>query len=330
VLSKVVLWSILLFTISGVLYLSFFQPAPPAREVEVTVESGLTGAQIAEKLEGAGVISNQYTFRIYLALTQTESGLQPGDYKFRTDFTYSEIVKELTKPKKKLYVQVAIPEGFTAKQIAQRLSDKIDRPVIDFNEYIRGQGVDAVRPQVLPPEVGLLEGYLFPKTYSFEPKEHPREVIRKMVDQFERETRDIDWSFAQEKNLTIHEIITVASLIETEAQVAEERPLVSAVIYNRLNIGMPLQIDATVQYALPERKEALTYEDLKIASPYNTYQRTGLPPGPIASPGIDSIRAALAPAPVDYLYYVLTSPDGAHTFTNNYEDFLRAKRNMPN
>jgi UPF0755 protein len=319
-----------LLTIYGILYFSFFQPAPPVRTVEVTIESGSTGAQIAEELEAAGVISNPYTFRVYIALTQTESRLQPGDYKFRTDLTYSEIVKELTKPRKKRYVRVVIPEGFTARQIADRLSDKIDRPVIDFNEYIRGQGVDSVRPEVLPSEINLLEGYLFPKTYSFEPLEHPQNVVRKMVDQFELETKDIDWSFAQEKGLTIHEIITIASLVETEAKVAEERPLVSAVIHNRLNIGMPLQIDATVQYALPERKKALTYEDLKIASPYNTYQRTGLPPGPIASPGIESIKAALAPAPVDYLYYVLTSPDGAHTFTNNYEDFLRAKRNMPN
>ena len=100
----------------------------------------------------------------------------------------------------------------------------------------------------------------------------------------------------------------------------------AAVIYNRLAQGMPLQIDATVQYALPQRKEALTNQDLQIASPYNTYQQTGLPPGPIANPGIDSIKAALAPAQADYLYYVLTSPDGRHTFTNNYNEFLAAKR----
>lgn len=103
----------------------------------------------------------------------------------------------------------------------------------------------------------------------------------------------------------------------------------AAVIYNRLEMGMPLQIDATVQYALPERKEFLSNEDLKIASPYNTYQRTGLPPGPISNPGLSSIEAALAPAEVDYIYYVLTSPDGRHTFTNNYNDFLAAKRRMP-
>ena len=125
------------------------------------------------------------------------------------------------------------------------------------------------------------------------------------------------------------EIMTIASLVEREARIPEERPLMAAVIYNRLDIGMPLQIDATVQYALPQRKEALTNEDLKYASPYNTYQHTGLPPGPIANPGLSSIKATLEPAEVDYIYFVLPSPDGQHTFTNNYNDFLAAKRRMP-
>lgn len=240
--------------------------------------------------------------------------------------TYYQIIKLLTKGQKEKLITVVIPEGFTAKEIAARLAKKTGRPKEDFYEYMLGQGVPALKPADIPPELNSLEGYLFPKTYSFRQKEHPAKIINRLLAQFEQEVAGLDWSFAQSKGLSRHQIITVASLIEKEAKVPEERALIAAVIYNRLAKNMPLQIDATVQYALPQRKEALTNEDLKIASPYNTYQHLGLPPGPIASPGLDSIKAALAPAPVDYLYYVLTSADGHHTFTNNYNDFLKAKQ----
>ncbi|MDP1809557.1 MAG: endolytic transglycosylase MltG [Actinomycetota bacterium] len=316
----------LLAVLSGSAYLAFFWRQPPSRTIKVTVERGQNTAQIAAKLARAGVISNAYTFRVYAGVTQTEARLQPGHYRFKTGLTYYQILKELTKARAVKLVSVVIPEGFTAKQIAERLSAKTKRPPADFYEYISGQGVPQVRPSELPPELNTVEGYLFPKTYQFAQRAHPRAIISRMIDQFQLETASVDWTFAQQKNLTHHQIVTVASLIEREAKVPEERPLMAAVIYNRLAKGMPLQIDATVQYLLPRQKAALTEQDLKIASPYNTYQQTGLPPGPIASPGIDSIKAALAPAPVDYIYYVLTSPDGHHTFTNNYNEFLAAKR----
>lgn len=325
-LAKTALWLLLVSAVAGIVYFGIFRPRPRLRVVAVTIEAGLNTAQIADKLADAGVISNAHTFRVYAALTQTEARLQPGKYRFKTDQTYYEILKKLTsKPKLKL-VTVVVPEGFTAGQIGKRLAKITKRPPADFNEYIRGQGVPQVRPNELPAELNTVEGYLFPKTYEFEERAHPRAIISRMIEQFNRETASIDWTFANDKKLTRHQIITVASLIEREAKAPDERPLVAAVIYNRLAKGMPLQLCATVQYLLPEPKDVLTEEDLKIASPYNTYQQTGLPPGPIANPGIDSIKAALAPAQVDYLYYVLTSPDGHHTFTNNYNEFLRAKR----
>jgi UPF0755 protein len=326
---KSALWTVLSLIIIAVVYVGFFQGPPPVKSVDVVVKSGLNTAQIADILAAKGVISNAYTFRVYAAFTQTESRLQPGKYKFRTDMTYDEILKQLTKVEKKHYVQIIIPEGFTATQIAKRLAEKTGRPEADFLEYIRGQGLEQVRPSALPSDVGTAEGYLFPKTYDFDKKEHPRKIVAALIAQYKEETVGLNWSFARQKNLTVHQIMTIASLVEREARVPEERSMMAAVIYNRLDKGMPLQIDATVQYALPERKEFLTNDDLKIASPYNTYQHTGLPPGPIANPGLLSIKAALAPAKVDYLYYVLTSEDGRHTFTNNYDEFLAAKKNMP-
>lgn len=320
------MWVVLFSVLSGSAYLAFWRRQPPSRTIKVTVEKGQNTAQIAATLARAGVISNAYTFRVYAGVTQTEARLQPGRYRFRTGLTYYQILKELTKARAVKLFSVVIPEGFTAKQIAERLAAKTKRPAADFYEYVNGQGVAQVRPSELPPELNTVEGYLFPKTYQFEQRAHPRTIISRMIDQFRLETGSVDWTVAQQKNLTHHQIVTIASLIEREARVPDERPLMAAVIYNRLAKGMPLQIDATVQYLLPQQKAVLTDKDLTIASPYNTYQQTGLPPGPIASPGIDSIKAALAPAQVDYLYYVLTSADGRHTFTNNYNEFLAAKR----
>lgn len=316
----------LFISLSWALYYSFWQPAPPPKTIKVTIPRGYNTTQIANLLANKGVITNSYTFRAYATLSQAELKLQPGTYSLRTDMTYYQILKILTKGKKEKLVTIVIPEGFTVKEVVARLAKKTKRPEADFFEYTKGQGVPALKPPELPLDLNNLEGYLFPKTYSFAVNEHPAKIVKRMLTQFEQETASLDWSFAQNKGLSKHQIITVASLIEEEAKVPEERPLIAAVIYNRLAKNMPLQIDATVQYALPQRKEVLTNEDLKVASPYNTYQNLGLPPGPITNPGLESIKAALAPANVDYLYYVLTSADGRHTFTNNYNDFLKAKR----
>ncbi len=324
-----VLWLVLTMVVGGIAYFVFLQSTPEVKEVDITVASGMNTADIADLLVEKEVISNAYTFRAYASLTQTEGRLQPGDYRFSTDLTYEEILEELTKVPEKEYVRVVIPEGFTVTQIAERLAKKTERPPADFLDYMRGQGLEKVRPSALPSSLGTIEGYLFPKTYNFEKEAHPRDIVARLIEQYRRETGDLDWTLAETRELTVHEIMTIASLVEREARIPEERPLMAAVIYNRLDIGMPLQIDATVQYALPQRKEALTNKDLEYESPYNTYQRTGLPLGPIANPGLSSIKATLEPAEVDYIYYVLTSPDGQHTFTNNYNDFLAAKRRMP-
>jgi UPF0755 protein len=148
-----------------------------------------------------------------------------------------------------------------------------------------------------------------------------------LLNQFKADTSSIDWSKTQALGITPYKAVITASLIEREAAVDDERPLVAAVIFNRLKKDMLLQIDATVQYALPEWKDVLTYDDLKVDSPYNTYLHKGLPPGPICSPGLASLEAALNPANVDYLYYVATG-NGRHFFTSDYNEFLRVKNEV--
>ncbi len=170
-----------------------------------------------------------------------------------------------------------------------------------------------------------LEGYLFPKTYQVKEGATARDVIEMMLDQFDKEIAAVEVSGAKKKNLTLADLVTMASIIERETKVAKERRVVSSVIYNRLHQKMRLDMCSTIEYVIKEHKLRLTYEDLNVDSPYNTYRHAGLPPGPIASPGLASLKAAAVPADTQYLYYVLTGKDGSHTFARNSEEFARAK-----
>ncbi len=179
------------------------------------------------------------------------------------------------------------------------------------------------------PEVTTLEGLLFPSTYFLLIGDGATELIGAQLAAFEAKTASLPWEKAEALGLTPYEVVVVASLIEKEASIAKERPLISAVIRNRIKEDMTLGIDATVRYAVDKWTGPLTSEDLEVDSPYNTRIFKGLPPTPICSPGVDALRAALEPAAVDYLYYVLEDTDGNHFFTADYEEFLQAKENAP-
>jgi UPF0755 protein len=188
----------------------------------------------------------------------------------------------------------------------------------------------AVRDSTLRKELDIptpiLEGYLFPDTYVFPEATTPREVVTAMVKRFEQ-VWNPEWNGRLEAlTMTRHDVITLASIIEKEAKLPEERPVISAVYHNRLRIGMPLQADPTVQYSMGVHTNRVLYRDLKTASPYNTYQHSGLPPGPIASPGKPSIEAALFPADVPYLYFVASGKDGHHEFRTTYSQHTKAIR----
>lgn len=309
----------------------FFVPAvpgvEPGRPVVVTVPAGAGTAEIAEVLAEKGVIGNAALFRLRARLDGVDGKLRGGEYDLETGMSHGDVVERLIAGPPLEYVDVTVPEGFTVEQIAVRLEEQAGIPADEFAELgLSGAASFAEeRPYLAGTHEGSLEGYLFPKTYRVLEGSSASDVIDMMLDQFEAETAGLDLSYPSGRGLGLHEVVTLASMVEREARVAAERPVVASVIYNRLAKGMRLEIDATIEYVIKKNRPRLLNRDLEVDSPFNTYRNAGLPPGPIASPGLASLEAATAPAETAYLYYVLTSEDGSHTFTETYEEFLIAK-----
>lgn len=313
-----------LLVLAAGLFVHFFYPSRGSEPVAVIIEEGDTTSGIAGKLRQEGIVTSGTIFRFLAWIEGKQGNLKPGRYVFYTGMRYGEVFSILEEGPNDL-VRLTIPEGLTVRQTAEKVAEATGIPVEEF-EAAAAAGNYGI--SYLPPEKkGNLEGFLFPKTYELAGEVSAEAIIQMLLDQFEAEVSGLDWSQGEERGLSPYEVVVVASIIEREALLDNERPLVAAVIYNRLARDMFLQIDATVQYALPQWKGTLTYEDLKTPSPYNTYLNKGLPPGPICSPGLASIEAALNPAEVDYLYYVATG-DGSHFFTSRYEDFLRVKEEV--
>jgi UPF0755 protein len=266
-------------------------------------------------------------FRLRARLDGIDGELRPGVYDLVTGMGYDDVVETLLAGPPVAYTTVTIPEGFTVEQIAERVSTEAGISAEEIAE-LGLSGASAFQeayPFVSDGYQGSLEGYLFPDTYRIAEGSTARDVIALMLDQFAEEFATLDLAYPDEAGLTPHQVVTLASMVEREARLADERPIVASVIYNRLARGMRLEIDATIEYVIKENRPRLLNKDLEVDSPYNTYKYDGLPPGPIASPGLASLEAAADPAETGYLYYVLTSADGAHTFTETYEEFLEAK-----
>jgi UPF0755 protein len=296
----------------------------PSRPVTVEVPDGATAEDVGAILEDAEVIRSALGFRVAAQVRGVGSSIQAGAYRLRTNMTVSEALEALDGGPVTETVTATFPEGLEVGEAAVVASDSLGVDQGAFRDAATSGGFEL--PPYLPPEVDTVEGFLFPKTYDFPVPVDERAVIGRLLDQFEQEAGTLDWSRADDLGLTPYEVVVVASLIEREARVPGDRAKISAVIHNRLREDMPLQIDATVQYALPEGNRILTEEDYQYESPYNTYLHQGLPPTPIASPGLASLRAALAPADVNYLYFVVTDPNsGRHAFAETYEEFLRLK-----
>ena len=295
-----------------------------SKQVKVTVGEGDTLAIVADKLQEAGVVKSATAFKIEARVEGADTALKPGKYEFGTDMDGEAIIAKLTAGQPIPTFAITVPEGLTLEQTAQTVADQSNISADEFEKAAKktNYGYAFLEDQ----KIKTTEGFLFPKKYEFEKGTTARQVVARMLEQYFIETQDLDLSNpVKGLDFSEYDIVTVASLIEREAANDEERPLVAAVIYNRLRDDMPLQIDATIQYARGKPKAALSLEDLKIDSPYNTYQNTGLPPGPIASPSLQSLRAAANPEDTDYLYYVLKEDGKEHFFTNNYDDFLEAK-----
>jgi len=295
--------------------------------VEVTIPAGSDTARIAEILAEVGVIDNGAMFRLRARLDEVDGKLRPGVYQLSTGMPYSLVLERLLAGPPLEYVTITIPEGLTVDQIAERFESQAGIPAAEIVALAYGQAemFAAEHPYLTGVYQESLEGYLFPKTYRVLADATASDVIEMMLDQFDTEMASVDLAYTTARGMSLHEVVTLASMIEREARVADERPLVSSVIYNRLDRGMRLEIDATIEYVIRENRPRLLNRDLEIDSPYNTYRNAGLPPGPIASPGLAALQAAAAPAQSNYIYYVLTSTDGSHTFAETYEEFLVAK-----
>jgi len=289
--------------------------------VRITIEKGMRAQRVAELLESSGLIRDAKLFGGWLKLKGEGSKFQAGVYELTPGMSREEIVAKLNKGDivAPATFRVTIPEGFTVEQIADRLVQAGGVKKEDFLNAVQNpalwSGSDWTG-QI--PQDGklryLLEGYLFPETYEIKSGSSAADIVNRMLAELDRKLDQLpeDWmDVMEERGLTLHELLTIASLVEREVVVDAERPIVSSVIQNRLKKKMPLQIDATIQYSLDKPKEKLTEDDLKVDSPYNTYLNPGLPPGPIANPSFKSIEAALYPDDTDYLYYV-TKKDGSN------------------
>jgi len=327
------------WAVVGYFYVDYTLGSPLRQEpLEMEIPEGASTAEIGALLKEHGLIRKSWFFAPYVWWKGYAGKLKAGVYEIPPDAQIDEVLAILTEGKQNV-VRVTIPEGFTVEQIADRLAGikelGIDREV--FLEAVQKKEYKYSFVQNIPSNKDrkyYLEGYLFPSTYHFEKNTKPEEIVDRMLDQFNRRLeKEGVREELKRRNLTVDEWVTVASLIEREGRVQEELSTISGVIYNRLNRGMLLQVDATVQYALGKQKEILTYDDLKVKSPYNTYLNKGLPPGPIANPGEKALEAAMQPQKHDYLFYV-TRKDGsgkhyfARTEAEHQANINRSKQNQ--
>lgn len=262
----------------------------------------------SESLAKAGLIKSPRMFRFYAKVRGGDRQIRSGTYELKKDLGYGAIFDALTRGKGLVRV-VTIPEGFSVRQVVRTLATKLQVPPESVEVAVR----DTALRRRLDVPAATLDGYLFPDTYTIPEGATARQAIALMVKRFEQVWAPAWTARLDTIGLNRNDVMTLASIVEAEARVPEERPVIAGVYMNRLRQGMLLQADPTVQYALPERQSRLLFKHLRVKSDYNTYIRKGLPPGPIASPGKPSIIAALYPAQVPYKYFV-AFPDGHHEF----------------
>lgn len=304
----------------------------------IVIEKGLSPAAIIDRLAKEGVIGSPLATKVYLRTLGDSGNLQAGEYQFSSPITPLQVLKELEKGETQT-IKLTIPEGFTRFDIAKRVAEKFGNPPAP------GGGTDrtpVTEQEVLllmedtslisdiAPEARNLEGYMYPSTYSLARDAKPADVIKKMVEQFRKVWKPEWGEAARAIGRSPHEIVTIASLIETESGVESERPTVSSVIYNRIAKSIPLGIDQTVVYIAKMQNRwdgTINRSDLDADSPYNTRKYGGIPPGPISSVSESAIEAALNPAKTDYIYYVrnVQLNDGSHWFYASAADFERGK-----
>jgi UPF0755 protein len=328
---RLLVGAIAAFMIVGAAIRSAFQPVGEGRpRVTVSVERGAGVSAIGETLAQNGVIRSAPAFQFYVRWHGAGSRLRAGRYTLSGNMSLARILHLLEQGPGHGgggRLRVTVPEGFTLAQIADALETGGICDASAFREFAAkpaawtGFDVGFILPQ------STLEGYLYPDTYDFLPHSTPEEIAKEMLLNFSHRFARPKQQEIAVSGHSLHEIVTLASLIEREARIPADRPRIAGVLENRLKKGMKLEIDATVLYALGYHKDRVYYKDLEVDSPYNTYRNVGLPPGPIANPGMASLDAALHPEANDYLFYV-AQPNGAHVFSRTREDHEAAIRKI--
>ena len=321
---------ILIFIIIGGIFIGYKSLISPVSNdtslIEVDISDGSSLKSAARLLEEKNLIKNETAFLIYAKINSLEN-IKSGSYSLNKSQNVEEILQILNKGSKPIGIKITIPEGYEIRNIAEKLESA---GITDFDSFISDtSNVDLYKsqyPYLNLPEVKSLEGFLFPDTYYISKEATNEQIIKMFLDRFSEvyEEQQLE-SKIQKSGLNLNEFITLASIVEREAVKKEERPIIAGIFYNRLSIQMPLQSCATVQYILKERKPVLSIADTKIDSPYNTYLIKGLPPAPIASPGLDAILATSNPQQTKFLYFVAKG-DGGHEFSETYEQHLQAKK----
>jgi len=290
--------------------------------VRVLIPAGSSFRTATDSLARAHIITSPTLFRFYAKARGRDRGLKAGTYLLRRGTSWGDALEALTEGKGIVHT-MTVPEGFALTSIVPLLERTLNAPPESVAAAVR----DTALLHRLDVPTPTLEGYLFPDTYAFPDGTTPRQAVAEMVRGFERRWKP-EWDARlSELAMSRNDIVALASIIEKEAVKPEERPVISAVYHNRLRARMPLQADPTVQYALGRHVERVLYKDLDVESAYNTYRHAGLPPGPIASPGLPSIEAALYPANVPYLYFV-AAPDGHHEFRTSFAEHQTAIREI--
>ncbi len=285
----------------------------------VNVPAGDSVGQIGDLLADKGVISNSTLFEVRATLSGKRSDLNHGIHRFRENMSYSAAIEELTRTTQKRTITVTIPEGLSRSETADVVEAAgIPGDYMDSTVSFKGFNPNEYGAQG---RAKNLEGFLFPATYELKPGDDVEDLVGQQLTAFKDNIAGVNMKYAKSKNLTVYDVLTIASMVEREVAVPKERRTVAAVIYNRLKMGEPLGIDATIRFALDNWTEPLTESDLATDSPYNTRTNQGLPPGPIGNPGLASIEAAANPAKTDvWLYVVKPGGCGEHVFSSSLEE----------
>ncbi|MGL5347429.1 MAG: endolytic transglycosylase MltG [Peptostreptococcaceae bacterium] len=294
------------------------------KDIVIEIPKGAGTSAIANVLYENELIRNKTLFKLVVKVSNKAPQFKAGKYLVNQTYSNTEIVDLLASGK--IYhdgIKITVPEGSTSKEIVATLvKNKLGDKDVYYNLIDNAKDFYNKFDFLKENNIESLEGFLYPETYYFDEKATEKEVLSKMLTAFDNVYTDELENRQKELDMTLSDVVNLASIVEKEAVLDKDRPTIASVFYNRLDIGMPLQSDATIQYIFEERKKIVTYKDLEINSPYNSYKNKGLPPTPIASPGIKSIEGTLYPDDTDYLYFV-AKMDGGNNYSTTYEQHLK-------